>query len=126
LFGVVYPITFGVIKYTIEEDQLMCPNDTEGHLDFVADFDHLYETKEEAEFVEKYHTQKIVKFDPPVWKDVQQFSNHRFGEVVIHINQKYILVRYDRVFSDTHAQYELDEKSYYKAIEFARTLFDKE
>ena len=33
---------------------------------------NLYENKEDAEFVAKYYTQRVEKFEPPTWEEIEK------------------------------------------------------
>lgn len=99
-------------------------------------FQLLFETEqeylkhqEEAEFIKKYHTTRVERFDPPIWEDFVEMEewcfwkkNHR--QTVIRIlGTKYIAVEtsYERFFTG-----DLTKENYIKAVEKAYNLFKGE
>lgn len=93
----------------------------------------LYETKEEAEFVAKYHCEKTIKFEPPTFeefeKTAKKYGNQRNGwaceNCIICENQDFIAVSNDYYCREFNTGNNEDSKkqAYYKAVEFAKKLF---
>ena len=111
-------------------------------------------TKEDAEFVLKYHTTKTLKFEPPTWKEFLATKKHEdmfahwcCGDICVVMveenNEKGILKTYNQFEVDVFNDYDsksrkLDyciiqscgidtrEETYYKALEYAKKLFLEE
>ena len=107
-------------------------------------------TKEDAEFISKYHTTKTYKFEPPTWReflatrDENQFAHWSCGDICVVMveenNEKGILKTYNQfevdIFNDYDSKsrkfdyciiesYGIDtrEEIYYEALEYAQKLF---
>ena len=85
-----------------------------------------YETKEEVEFVQKFHTRKIIYFEPPTWEEFLKTEHYDFHAqkktmpTIINIHSKYIYVE---DFEKVHLILDLSKENYYKAVECAKKLF---
>jgi hypothetical protein len=92
---------------------------------------NLYENKEDAEFVAKYHTSRVAKFEPPTWEEIEKdFINiNKFGTYpIIDTNGLYMDIFVDNyankfIVLTTQPRIPLTKENYYKAVERARKLF---
>lgn len=95
----------------------------------------LYETKEEAEFVAKYHTSKVVKFEPPTWEEFLKTNVSDYGgcysDILVTIymigtleNGKLYVA--PNTSLTTHDFGKPTKENYYKAVEYAKKLFEGE
>lgn len=103
----------------------------------MKDFSNLYETKEETEFVAKYHCSKTIKFEPPIFEEFMQqscdwqkqwscFNDGSEIELSMECDEDYIYVK-DLRFGDyehfTYRDLDTQKQAYYQAVEYAKKLF---
>lgn len=94
-------------------------------------FNILFENKEDAEFVAKYHTKRVDKFNPPTW---DTFSEEE-TDIVFNIKDGRMMLSH-WVFGDNHIvliktskdedfvfSEPLTKENYEKAVEIARKIF---
>lgn len=114
------------------KNQAMCllnPNNykkTDWYKKQIEVYSKFYETKEEVEFVQKFHTSKTVYFKPPTWEEFLKTEHYDFHAqkktmpTIINIYSKYIYVE---DFKKVHLILDLSKENYYKAVEYAKKLF---
>ena len=107
-------------------------------------YSKFYENKEDAEFVAKYHTSRVEKFEPPTYEEFLKLNNQSTcWDFMNKENQRnFVLVGNDYyahndmikpkeewtvVVQDEYDDYIFEEpltkENYYKAVERARKLF---
>lgn len=104
---------------------------------------YLYENKEDAEFVAKYHTSRLDVFEPPTYEEFLKLNNQSvcWDFLTKDNQQNFILIDDMNVGNDTlkpkeewtvvvQDEYDdyifeepLTKENYYKAVELARKLF---
>lgn len=95
-------------------------------------FENLYETKEEAEFVRKFHTSKTVYFEPPTWEEfLKTKSEHQYCswdcfevQIVMYNNNFTVFSSfYDILPIEINYNKNNCKQKYYEAVEYAKNLF---
>lgn len=122
-----------------------CDFDDDKFRIIVTFLSELYETEEDAEFVLKYHTFRVEKFEPPTWEEFEKRKFYEFqgknGRTyyIQHLTYCDLLVVYDNddcytnqltgavidhTYENTNIFKETPTKeNYIKAVEIARKLF---
>lgn len=108
------------------------------------EFDKLFETKEEAEFVQKFHTSKTIYFEPPTWEEflktesIEKPANWSCGDIDIILHKKYKTFGLEdeiavingfnyRGFNYINKNgIDNRKEKYYEALEYAKKLFLEE
>lgn len=96
------------------------------------DINDLYETKEQAEWVLKTHTERTERFEPPMWEDIKVEDGYEFK--FFDANNEYYAFR---VIKNTYTVICVDDfknifeevstkENYEKACEIVRNLFKGE
>lgn len=93
------------------------------------------------EFISKYHTQKILKFEPPTWEEflateTENIFAHWFYDganisiVMSRYNNRFVVINsYEQPYESEHFVYEYNEfldnreEMYYKALDIAMKWF---
>lgn len=103
--------------------------------DLYIKLEDLYETKEDAELVAKYHTSIVEKFEPPVYEDIKDGQPYRFnftsnGKHYNFFTSVLLIELVEANTEDSDNPYceqiiccHSTKENYYKAVEKARKLF---
>lgn len=93
-----------------------------------------YETKEEAEFVQKFHTKKTIYFEPPTWEeflktetDIRRPNYTCENVMIIDYDNEILVEDYNNDLNEKHFNYDKGlnnrKEKYYEAVEYAKKLF---
>lgn len=104
------------------------------YFNYLLELEYLFETKEEAEFVLKFHTSKTVYFQPPNWEEFLRTEtdelkpNYTCENLVIVEDYNEIIVEdYNNDLNEKHFSYNKElnscKEKYYEAVEYAKKLF---
>lgn len=93
--------------------------------------EYLFEKKEDAEFIAKYHTQRVVKFNPPTWaifseEETDIVFDMKDGRMMLShwiIGDNHIVLIKTSKDDDFVFSEPLTKENYIKAVEYARKLF---
>lgn len=95
--------------------------------------DDYYETKEEAEFVQKFHTSKTVYFEPPTWEEFLKtetddaYACWEIQKLAIIMDTElqcfFIIDNLSSVWESFSYTDENKKQKYYEALEYAKKLF---
>ena len=99
----------------------------------ICDADNIYETKEEAEFVQKFHTSKTVYFEPPTWEEFLKTETDD-GYPYLEIQKLAIIMQtqlkcfcvtdnWGCVWESFSYTDENKKQKYYEAVEYAKKIF---
>lgn len=104
-----------------------------GKLDKFQDFSNYYETKEEAEFVLKYHCSKTIKFEPPTFEEFMKIDKEwrewGFSDgcyYIIHNQLLNCIFVGEPDYGNKKFYFKNEkemEQAYYQAVEYAKKLF---
>lgn len=94
----------------------------------------LFETKEEAEFVLKFHTSKTIYFEPPTWEeflktetDIRRPNYTCENVMIIDYDNEIIVEDCNNDLTLKHFSYNKElnnrKQKYYEAVEYAKKLF---
>lgn len=97
---------------------------------WVCDLNELFETKDKAEWALKTTAERIERFEPPMWEDIDNFYKYIFisdnGKMYCSfvVNKEYAFIAIDKDLCDYY-RVEATKENYIKACEIVRDLFNK-
>lgn len=104
------------------------------YFNYLLELEYLFETKEDAEFVLKFHTHKTLYFKPPTWEEFLNIERNEAGHICWKNEINYIILNEwfnhfyvctDNIETDKYFNYTKDnvKQKYYEAVEYAKKLF---
>ena len=109
-----------------DEEESLMRQYTLNDADLIDYIRNIYENKEDAEFVAKYHTSIVEKFEPPTYEEFVEmeewcfFQKNHTQTIIRVLGTKYLGVEtnFERYFTG-----DLSKENYIKAVEKAKKLF---
>ena len=117
---------------------LLNPNnykETDWYKKQIEVYSKFYETQEEAEFVQKFHTSKTIYFEPPTWEEFLKLKSKWSNvintwdcedvEIILNRAIESIIVVNTNEYRQKYFKYTKDniKQKYYEAVEYAKKLF---